>query len=405
MYGKPRKSRFTRLTAPVYPGDKKLLVSTDLDLVNGDKLGLAATQLDLTVERESHFTETVTVESYDSQNGIVTLTEKLKGYHFGAFESTAEKFDGLDMRGEVLLLSSNVNVTSGPDLKYQCHILVADFFEPADFSYRAGSISFDNVAIYNCSQGGFPALRFATAMRGVKKVTNSAFFWGNGSAITSTFTQGLEIRNNVIHDFRGGGMSFTSKSTQLTIDNNVVSQVGGSGISVAVSISELQTMKPTDILLTNNIISDAGGAGIELPAYPCGESNINVNNVVHSTRGTGASIYDGAGITERSKCSEFGAFKGYKNKGSAVGFSSSTPKTVVRDIVSVHNGSGLGVSANNRLEVYDCIIHGDRHLGFEHCQGKINCDDFCRGTSGISVPFFGGWAETSLHKNIKLIGF
>ena len=65
------------------------------------------------------------------------------------------------MRGEVLLLSSNVNVTASTDdlsmtpaypEPYGCQILVADFFELSDFTYRKGSINFDNVAVYNCSQ-------------------------------------------------------------------------------------------------------------------------------------------------------------------------------------------------------------------------------------------------------------
>ena len=58
------------------------------------------------------------------------------------------------MRGEVLQLSSNVNVTASEDAEgpHGCHILVADFFEPHSFEYRAGSVNLDHVAVYNCSQ-------------------------------------------------------------------------------------------------------------------------------------------------------------------------------------------------------------------------------------------------------------
>ena len=67
------------------------------------------------------------------------------------------------MRGEVLLLSSNVNVTASTDdasmtveypRPYGCQILVSDFFEPSDFTYRYGEINLDNVSIFNCSQEG-----------------------------------------------------------------------------------------------------------------------------------------------------------------------------------------------------------------------------------------------------------
>lgn len=76
------------------------------------------------------------------------------------------------MRGEVLLLSSNVEVTGSAgaeaDLNninpypWGCHILVADFFEPSDLTYRAGSVIMDNVGIYNCSQAEtyFSAISF-----------------------------------------------------------------------------------------------------------------------------------------------------------------------------------------------------------------------------------------------------
>jgi hypothetical protein len=91
---------------------------------------------------------------------MITLVNPLKGYHFGAQKSTGDRYSGIDMRGEVLQLSSNVNITASTDelsttpaypRPYGCQILVADFFEPHNFEYRAGSINFDNVAVYNCS--------------------------------------------------------------------------------------------------------------------------------------------------------------------------------------------------------------------------------------------------------------
>lgn len=85
------------------------MVTPGLDWANGDKLGLPATNID------PHNSETVIVESYDTNSGLVKLTEPLKGYHFGASKSTGEDYDGIDMRGEVLVLSSNVNITASTD--------------------------------------------------------------------------------------------------------------------------------------------------------------------------------------------------------------------------------------------------------------------------------------------------
>ena len=154
MYGTPR-TRMTRLLQSAYPNQNTLLVEPGLDYVNGDQLGLPATNVVV------YSSETVTVESYDANSGLVTLTEPLKGYHFGQTESTGEDYSGVDMRGEVLLLTSNVNVTANTDSTsmtrnypkpFGCQIIVADFFEPLDFKYRYGEIELDNIAVYGCSQ-------------------------------------------------------------------------------------------------------------------------------------------------------------------------------------------------------------------------------------------------------------
>jgi hypothetical protein len=76
MFGAPR-TRMTRLLDSAFPNTNTLMVDTDLDFVNGDKLGLPATNVQV------HDSETVTVESYDPNSGLIILTEPLKGYHFG----------------------------------------------------------------------------------------------------------------------------------------------------------------------------------------------------------------------------------------------------------------------------------------------------------------------------------
>ena len=108
MYGQPRE-RLTRLLRPAYPGEDYLMVAPGLDYVNGDKIGLPATNID------PYNSETVIVESYDSESGQMMLVEPLKGYHFGAQKSTEDDYEGIDMRGEVLTLSSNVNITASTD--------------------------------------------------------------------------------------------------------------------------------------------------------------------------------------------------------------------------------------------------------------------------------------------------
>jgi len=139
------------------------------------------------------------------------------------------------MRGEVLLLSSNVNVTASTDEMsrtyaypepYGCQILVADFFEPLDLSYRAGSINFDNVAVFNCSQEKteYAGLRFEYAVQGEKKVTNSAISSGKGEGIIIKNSRNIILDSNVVHDFILYGIK-AKASSHITINNNVVNGV------------------------------------------------------------------------------------------------------------------------------------------------------------------------------------
>jgi len=76
LYGTPR-TRVTRLLDSAYPQTTTLMVDTGLNFMEGDKLGLPATNVQM------YDSETVTVADYDPETGIVTLTEPLKGYHFG----------------------------------------------------------------------------------------------------------------------------------------------------------------------------------------------------------------------------------------------------------------------------------------------------------------------------------
>ena len=77
MFGIPRTKRVTRLLDSALPNQTNLILEPGLDLVNGDKLGLPATNVQV------YDSETVIVESYDADSGLVTLTEPLQGYHFG----------------------------------------------------------------------------------------------------------------------------------------------------------------------------------------------------------------------------------------------------------------------------------------------------------------------------------
>jgi hypothetical protein len=74
-----------------------------LDLVEGDALGLLPTGMD----NEEY--DYVWVSAYDSETGIITLDRELTYLHWGSADSTEDTY-GVDMRGEVLILSRNVRI-------------------------------------------------------------------------------------------------------------------------------------------------------------------------------------------------------------------------------------------------------------------------------------------------------
>jgi hypothetical protein len=94
----------SRLRQTVNKGDRTVLVATDLDWVPGDELALMPTSMD-----HSH-TDYVTVESYEIRTGEVVFSEALEYYHWGTETSTEQEY-GIDMRGEIVLLSRNIQVT------------------------------------------------------------------------------------------------------------------------------------------------------------------------------------------------------------------------------------------------------------------------------------------------------
>lgn len=219
----------TRLLKSVYPGEEELVLDWGLDFAAGDMLGLAATNSD------PWNSETVTLASYDVQSGIAKLLEPAEGYHFGASQSTGSDYSGVDMRGEVMLLSSNVRITASDDDEsrtrahpeaFGCQVIVSDFFEPHDLTYRAGSIYLDSISMYNCAQENttYAGLRFDNAVQGVKKVSNSAISSGRGNGIILKKSRNVELTDNVIHDFARWGI-YAESSADFKIKGNIINGI------------------------------------------------------------------------------------------------------------------------------------------------------------------------------------
>jgi archaellum component FlaG (FlaF/FlaG flagellin family) len=103
MVGTPRIKTLTRLVKPAQKGSSTIQVETGLDLVEGDKIALAATSF------KHDAGEDADIVTYDDTTGEATLKDPLLFYHWGSSTSTSEKY-GKDIRGEVILLTRNIKI-------------------------------------------------------------------------------------------------------------------------------------------------------------------------------------------------------------------------------------------------------------------------------------------------------
>lgn len=152
MYGKPRakESQMSRLLASTAKGDTTFTVSPGLDWVAGDRLALLPTSYNQLASDEG------IIETYDSTTGAVKLTTALQYYHYGAAKSTADTYNGLDIRGEVILLTRNIKVVGEDVESWGAQFVTSDTTEydliNDSIVVRYGQAFIDNVEFYNCSQ-------------------------------------------------------------------------------------------------------------------------------------------------------------------------------------------------------------------------------------------------------------
>ena len=104
IYGMPRGAIRSRLVKTAMAGDKTIYVESGLSWQAGDQIALPSTTM---IWFEKDF---VKIKTYDNDTGEITLEEPVNNYHWGAPVSTAAKYNGVDMRGEVQLLTRNVKI-------------------------------------------------------------------------------------------------------------------------------------------------------------------------------------------------------------------------------------------------------------------------------------------------------
>lgn len=103
MFGKKRVNNLARLQKPAHKGNSTIFIDTGMDLVEGDRIALAPTSY------AEFAAEDVIVQAYNATSGEVTLKSALDYYHWGNETSTKTKY-GVDIRGEVVVLSRSITI-------------------------------------------------------------------------------------------------------------------------------------------------------------------------------------------------------------------------------------------------------------------------------------------------------
>ena len=180
IFGKPRV-RMTRMVESSNANDSTIKVDATtaaLDWVVGDYIFIATSTI--------HYTHSEYRTITAITGGTITFDKPLDHYHFGTADSTGTKYNGVDIRNEVLLLTRNIKVKGEEKDAWPGHVLATDLIDvtsDGQVKMRYGYIIADNVEFVNLSQKdvGKGGLRFESSIgtTGVySRISNSAVHTG-----------------------------------------------------------------------------------------------------------------------------------------------------------------------------------------------------------------------------------
>jgi hypothetical protein len=324
MWGKERSFKMARLTAPANIGDTTVTVETkNVDLVEGDRIAFPST----TAVYDQY--DTKTVVSYDSSTGTITLDSPLSWYHFGAAESTAGKYSGVDIRGEVLSLSRNIKVIGEEIDDWGAQILTADIME-LDGTFREGRTNLNNIEIQYGGQKDTrsAAIRFESSITHSQYVKGCSVHEGPGWMMNGKLSANLNVDNNVFWGGNQVGVGWNMVMTS-TFNNNFVGAVTPRTDLEAIGMATLDVMGGAlfcsltypspcpGIRITNNICASTVQQAFTGPAHDCNKANTNFfNNVAHSISGgfsgNGFIVYPDPSKPAHKECYEVSQNAAYK---------------------------------------------------------------------------------------------
>ena len=283
-------------------------------------------------------------------------------YHWGAPESTGDEYNGLDMRGEVLILTRKIRIVGDPTDGWGGQVLTADVME-SDGTERTGMTQMDSVEIYNCSQidTHYAAIRFENALTMGQRVTNSAIHNGLGWGLAAKQSRNLEITGNIFFNFKQIGVGLDSVQN-VVFDSNVLSVVTerttlefsssmSADVQGGIAVCSLTYPRPcTDVQVSNNLVAGSIYAGFLTMGQDCGDDNALTfkDNVAHSVsgglNGIGAMIFPDPAKESHAECHQASHFKAYKCEEQGILSWGDSMHAIVSHITAVDVGGGLMVN-------------------------------------------------------------
>ena len=400
LYGQPRDT-MSRLKQTVYKGGKHFMVSEGLDWVAGDQIALLPTAT------QHHHTEYHTLAAYDPETGLAEIDDTLEYYHWGAMKSTGDKYEGVDMRGEVLMISRNVRIVGNDTDSWGGQVIVADNLEFETMTKRTGQLVLDYVEVYNCSQRNtfHSAIRFEGAKTLPQLINNTAIHHSTAWHFKAALSANIHVENTHMLNARAIGLNVYT-SNNVTLKNNVVADVGVRPEFSGQKLVDKEACYTvcafygdddcSDLTITGNIAAGCPFAGFIAPAHDCGESETQESfrdNVAHSIDGVGAHIIP-VEARGHGQCYEGSHFAAYKVVQNGISLYYPTDEVRMSHMKMIDNTLGVSIltaGERRKAETYflDSHVWGESDELADDCPADHDC---------ICMRKAGHWLSSGTHK-------
>lgn len=323
--------------------------------------------------------------------GVLTLDHAAEYYHYGAATSTGSGYNGVDMRGEVLLLTRNVKITSAGSSNWGCNFFSTTSWG-STMTGSTGSTLLDNVEIKNCGQRDTDRAAFRTAYNtlGTQTVINSVIWQGLGWGVNIMSSSNIHFERNIVLGFSPTAFAIRS-SDQVTVTGNYIGDVFRrfwNAVDVLDNVGAYYvcalwgTTKCNNVNTYNNVIFGASQVGAVAPGHNCNaNSNRFKNNVVHSIEGNGAIIYRDPTENSQGACYQASHIVSYKTTLSGVTAYSATSELRVTDVTVIDNGYGIAVGIGREADELKIIVE-DSHIYGESVVPDCPSANWCDSNSG-----------------------